>query len=126
MLRIAEFKVLKMFRDCPKPDGWFGCFAMMKDTKNSHTNKVMVNGTSGHHLKDGSSFLGAYTTRENKGETVYSIISIFPNVNTKDDIVEFFSGEDFDGIGVVTAERIFKHLGKSAIKTLLLDPEEIE
>lgn len=126
MLRIAEFKVLKMFKDCPKPDGWFGCFAMMKDTKNSHTNKVMVNGTSGHHLKDGSSFLGAYTTRENKGETVYSIISIFPNVNTKDDIVEFFSGEDFDGIGVVTAERIFKHLGKSAIKTLLLDPEEIE
>lgn len=126
MLRIAEFKVLKMFRDCPKPDGWFGCFAMMKDTKNSHTNKVMVNGTSGHHLKDGSSFLGAYTTKENKGETVYSIISIFPNVNTKDDIVEFFSGEDFDGIGVVTAERIFKHLGKSAIKTLLLDPEEIE
>ena len=126
MLRIAEFTVLKMFRDCPKPDGWFGCFAVMKDTKSKAPKKVMVNGTSGHHLKDGSSFLGAYTTRENKGETVYSIISIFPNVNTKDDIVEFFSGEDFDGIGVVTAERIFKHLGKSAIKTLLLDPEEIE
>jgi exodeoxyribonuclease V alpha subunit len=126
MLKIAEFTVLKMFRDCPKPDGWFGCFAVMKDTKSKAPKKVMVNGTSGHHLKDGSSFLGAYTTRENKGETVYSIISIFPNANTKDDIVEFFSGEDFDGIGVVTAERIFKHLGKSAIKTLLLDPEEIE
>ena len=59
MLNIAEFKVLKMYKDCPKPDGWFGCIANMTDAKLRFPQKVMVNGTSGHHLKSGSSFLGA-------------------------------------------------------------------
>jgi exodeoxyribonuclease V alpha subunit len=127
MLNIAEFKVLKMYKDCPKPDGWFGCIANMTDTKLRFPQKVMVNGTSGHHLKSGSSFLGAYQIKSEAGKSdVYSIIGIFPNANTKDDIIKFFSGEDFDGIGEVTAEKIFKHLGRTAIKTLLLDPEEIE
>lgn len=111
-----------MYRNCPKPDGWFGCFFKPQKQRNS----VPLTGITNIGLRDGMDLQVKAHIQIKNGKTEYVADEIFPLTTNFTSTVKYLSGPDFPGIGVQTVEDIYFAFGDKTLSIIENEPEKLK
>lgn len=105
-----------MFNNCPKPDGWFGCYAQMRGGMEIKlTGKTMIPLTRGMQLD---------VTAKKKSETDYDAIDITVVTKTLTGIKAYLMS--LKGVSEPTARLLISTFGCDAIDMIKTDPVTVQ
>lgn len=112
-----QFKceIRKMFNNCPKPSGWFGCFAY-----NRERGKIKVTGTTPFIPHEGM-IMKIDADYDDKDDS-YSIINASPYTKTEKALVNYLSGQNFPGIGFIIAQKLYDKFGDDTLTIIKDNP----
>ena len=114
--KTVKVTIKKMFRDCPKPSGWFGCFARVP----GNDYDVKITGTTNIPLNEGMQ-LEAEIKPGKMGD--YEIVSFQVVTKTSTGLVSYLSS--FKNVSRETAKRIVTAFGSDAIDIIQNDPDQL-
>ena len=103
-------KIKRMFKGCPKPSGWFGCFFSTRKYGD-----IMLTGTAPFDVAEGMELIVKAEEQERNGGVQWVALSIEQKISGKTSIIKFLSGKNFAKIGKVKAEKIYNELGDSTL-----------
>lgn len=118
-------QIIKLSRDCPKPDNWFS--GVMRTQEKG---EILVKGKPGFQVEIGmklsATIIDVNTTP--KGNDMYtlddsSINRIYPS-NEKT-IINFLSGPDFKGVGRAAAQKLFDTFGADVFNVIKNEPHRL-
>lgn len=108
-----------MFNDCPKDNGWFGCFATIHDSNTD----VKLMGITSVNLVKGMQLDVEATTHPKELDT-YNIIQFKIITKTTKGLISYLSS--IQGISVHTAHNIVFEYGEDTLNMLKNNPDEIK
>lgn len=116
--------ITKFFKDCPKDNGWFGCFFKLENGLQVRMTGVCKNleldtGKTYDVLADKESdpkFGDSYTVKHMSNST--------KSMNSKE-IIRYLSSSLFDGIGKATALKLYKEFGKDIYDVIENEPDKL-
>ena len=116
--QIEEFTctIKHMFRDCPKPDGWFGCFATIK----GHATDITLKGTTTIALQNGMQ-LNIKAYRDQKGD--YNVEDLNVNTKTTRGMVAYLAS--LNGVSKQTASKVVFVFGSDTLDVIANDPDRL-
>lgn len=111
-----------MFNNCPKPNGWFGCFFC---PDHAPSTSVKLTGTTNIKLRNNMAF--SITAEEiiKPSETEYKIIEMIPIVTDVSDAVAYLAGRDFPGIDSRMATAIWRKFGAKCLDIIQYEPHRL-
>lgn len=114
--------VIRLFRGCPKPSGWFGCFF---EPKHSHsTMKVtgMVQNLGIQTLEEGMEL-----ELELRPDPQYENVVVSGHVITssRTSIIAYLSSENFKGIGYKKAMKLYDLFGDDVLDIIENSPDKL-
>ena len=116
--------IKRLFKDCPKPDGWFGCFFTIAGT----TNDIKMTGrypvVSLNELKEGGKYSVIVQRKENNqyGDS-YNVVSI-TLTPTSETLVKVLS--KVKGIGKSTIDKLVYNFGDDSISVIRNEPDKLK
>ena len=109
----------KIYRGCPKPDGWFGCFVTIPGSRN----RFKFTGTTTIPLREGMEIQAVVLPDGDDGLS-FKIQHFEPVTRSLSGGINYFMS--FPGIGKVSATKIIAEYGSNAIKALTETPKEVK
>ena len=106
--------IKRMFNGCPKPDGWFGCFASLRGSYAD----VMLKGKTVIPLTKG---MQLDVKAEKTGENEYEVKEFIINTKTTKGLITYLAS--IPGVTRQTAIKIVHSLGENALEEIEKDPE---
>jgi len=116
--QIEEFTctIKRMFRDCPKPDGWFGCFATVR----GRPTDIVLKGKTTIPLTQGMQ-LNVKAIREANGD--YNTEDFSVNTKTTKGMVAYLSS--INGVSKQTAIKVVFAFGTDTLDIIQNDPDRL-
>ena len=116
--------IKRLFKDCPKPDGWFGCFFTLAGTSTDIKMTGRYPVTSLNELKEGSKYSVIVQQKENNqfGDS-YNIVSI-TLTPTSETLVKVLS--KVKGIGKSTIDKLVYNFGDDSISVIRNEPDKLK
>lgn len=108
-----------MFRNCPKPSGWFGCFA----TANKGLGEIMIKGTVSFIPTEGMTLT---VEAEQDTDGSWNIIQAEPYTKTQRAMVNYLSGPNFKGIGYAKASILVNMYGNTLADAVKNTPDIVQ
>lgn len=118
---IEEFKgtIKYLFKGCPKPSGWFGCFFHIR----GEVDDIRLTGTANFPVEDGVQLrVKAY---EDTDKDQWVATEIEPIVSSRTTLVAYLSGHLFAGIGKKTANDLWDNFGDDALEVIKSNPDKL-
>ena len=114
--------IKRLFNNCPKPDGWFGCFFRIEGTTTDIklTGVFSKNSYPGIELRSGMKL--ECECEENNGE--YRAVLITP-IN-KMDLMKYLSSSSFPGVGQKLAEKLCINFGDNVLSVIENEPDKLK
>lgn len=113
-------EIKRMFRDCPKPDGWFGCFFETR----KHGD-IKLTGVTNLPLEDGMMLEITAHQVKKYGDVSWVADDIKIKTDDRKSIVALLSSSVFQGIGQMTARRIYDEFGANCFEVIKNEPERL-
>lgn len=114
-------KLISLFKNCPKPDGWFGGLLYSKELGQvSVTGICSIKVNIGLHLDIIADLYDSSYGKQYKATTV------IVNTGSKKALIAYLSSARFPKIGAVTAEKIVDAFGTDTISTLTMNPSIVQ
>lgn len=117
----------RMYKNCPKPDGWFGCFARVRNSSNANGlpagKDIQLNGTTSLNLVAGMT-LDVVATEDPKKPDTYKIVSFEVVTKTATGMISYLSS--FSGVSRDIARRIVQTFGDDTLDKIENNPEELK
>lgn len=110
-----------MFRGCPKPNGWFGCFF----TPNGESDITLI-GITGTALAEGMKLHVKCHEEIKDGRIQYYADEIQVITSGYTATTKYLSGPDFPGIGLATAELIYINFGNNSLSIIENYPDKLK
>lgn len=114
-------RLLKLYRDCPKPSGWFGGVIRTKDGNVGMTGVCSVPVTVGMTLE---AVVDVYDNPTYGTEYKASSVSVCLDDDAS--LIAYFSSHIFPGIGRKVAEKIVFQYGSDVVKKIKDVPDEVK
>lgn len=118
-------QIIRLSRNCPKPDNWFSGIAKTKEK-----GEIMVVCKPNFQVEMGMPFKADIISEKQtqKGNTQFildnnSFERVFP-ANEKT-IVSFLSGPDFKGVGIAAAKKLFATFGADVFEVIRKQPDRL-
>lgn len=118
-------QLIKLSRDCPKPDNWFS--GVMRTQEKG---EILVRGKPGFPIEIGMKLSAAIIdmSTTNKGNDMFtlddaSIERIYPS--NERTIISFLSGPDFKGVGRAAAQKLFDTFGADVFEVIKTQPDRL-
>lgn len=122
-METIEVSVIKLFRGCPKPDGWFGAICIDRDTGD----RIKLTGKCHFPISNGTNILCRGDFDDNSAyEDDFKAVSIELVLRGRTAIVNYLSSGHFKGIGKVTAGRIYDAYGDSTMRMLYRNLDKVK
>lgn len=109
--------VQHLYKGCPKPDGWFGCFAKSKKYGN-----IKLTGKASFIVAEGMTL---EIEAEQKDYDSFNAVDVKVYTKSQTAIVNYLASPNFAGIGYSTALKIYEHYGDNTIVMLRNHPEVV-
>lgn len=114
-------QLTSLFKNCPKPDGWFGGILYSKELGQTRITGVCATKVSiGLYL---DVIADLYDT--NYGEQ-YKAKSVMISMDSDRSLIAYLSSAHFPKIGKITAEKIVKEFGLNTIDALMDTPDKVK
>lgn len=111
-------KIRHMFNNCPKPNGWFGCFFELEDGQS-----IKLLGTYHGMLSENMTY--SVYAKQVDADT-YSVVTMYPEVTPDHSIVKYLSSKEFPGIGPTIAEKLWVAFGKDILNVIESDSASLK
>lgn len=118
---ILKGEISHMFNNCPKPNGWFGCFF-----KPNHKPSVTLIGTTNISLRDGMRLQVRCHEENRQGRIEYHVDELQVLTSGYAATVKYLSGPDFPGIGASTAESIYFTFRDESLDIIEYNPDRLK
>lgn len=118
---IKEFKgtIKYLFKGCPKPSGWFGCFFHIR----GKVDDIRLTGTASFPVENGVQLrVKAY---EDTDKDQWVATEIEPIVSSRITLVAYLSGHLFAGIGQKTACDLWDNFGDDTLDIIKNSPDKL-
>ncbi len=112
----VKVTIKKMFKNCPKPDGWFGCFAHI----HGEVEDIKMTGNTSVPLAEGMQL--EVNLRPGRNDS-YEVVSFQIITKTTLGLVSYLSS--FNNISRMTARRIVNAFGTDAVDIIQNDPDQL-
>jgi len=116
--------ITKFFKDCPKDNGWFGCYFKLENGL-----QVKMTGVCKNIELDTGKVYDVLADKESSPKygdqyTVKHISNSTKSMSSKE-IIRYFSSSLFDGIGKATAIKLYKEFGRDIYDVIENEPDKL-
>lgn len=118
---VLKGKIKRMFKNCPKPNGWFGCFF-----KPNYKEDITLIGVTNIPLQDGMTLQVTCHSEVKNGREQYVADDIQVITLTRKATIMYLSGPSFPGIGQVTAETLWSEFGEDVLDVIKQEPNKLK
>lgn len=115
--------ITRLFRGCPKPSGWFGCFFEPAKTGGSIKITGMVQTLGVQTLEEGMQ-LDVDLTPDPNWENIVTAGSVV--TTSRSGIIAYLSSENFRGIGRTKAVRLYNAFKDDVLSVIETDPDKLK
>ena len=109
--------VKNLYKNCPKPDGWTGFFAVSRKYGD-----IQVTGKPSFIIEKG---MVLDITAKQVADNKFEAIEFSVHTKSKTAIINYLSGSNFPGIGYVIASKIYDCYGNDSIVMIKNHPEVV-
>lgn len=111
-------KITHLYKNCPKPDGWFGCFAKKYG---DDARDIKLTGITDLPLANN---MQLNVIAEQVSDDEYKTVHISIVTKTSKGMVSYLTS--LPGVGRITAEKLVREYGTDAIDILKNDPDTVK
>lgn len=104
-----------LFKNCPKPDGWFGCFFKTASREFKLTGRVLFPVKNG----DAISVIGSFSDDDS-----FAASCVF-RVMTNDQLIDYLASDLFPGIGKKVATKVVDAFGEMTLSVIAEQPHKL-
>jgi len=110
--------IKQLFKNCPKPDGWFGCFFDTDD----HAGDIKVTGSTQMAVANGCALvlLGHFTNAD-----TFVALGV-ESIMDKKATIHYLSSPLFAGVGITTATKIYNLFGSKVLSIISDTPKDLK
>lgn len=111
---VVKGKIERLYNNCPKPDGWFGCFFKIDGTNDT----IPMTGKTDVHVRNGMSLRVTCIETTKNGKLELNALDVERLISGKNAIVKYLSGPDFKGIGLSAATKVYDTFGSKSLDVI--------